>query len=397
MRSALLALALLAIPLSAIVPAAADVPLVRVIVGHEVWEDGEFTLRNAVFVGPGATLTVRNATLWLDANRTCTQRTNLPGLYQCVPHLGIHGGTLVLEDSVVDTHRWDGHDADTGFILEVQQGVARIRGSTLQHYRQVSFVMAGDAPSTVEGTTFREGAGPVRAMQGVELSFRGNVIEDGHDGIWVSDAAPDVQGNVIRRLDRGFDLGSPRYGVWAFTSSPQDRAWPMLGSIRGNLIEGVPVGILVQAGTPVLVEENVVRQADRGISINVQADGIGVVRESPIVRRNVVENSTHGFTLSGTSSTGTRSQSHRTVDLTENVFRDIRCHTVWLRVLPANLTVDVDARATYWGDREGPSLSNPECAALRVDTAAITIDTDPWSAKEPKWVKRLVSDLESLA
>lgn len=363
----------------------ADTVLGQVIVGDEVWE-GDWTLRQNVIVPAGASLTLRDGTFFLDAARTCTGRTNIPALYQCHPQLQVAGGTLIVENATLDSHLWDG-SVDGGFVLEVQDGAARIRNSTLQRYRQLSFVAVGPSPTIIEGNVFQVSNGPIRFMQGVEATFRGNVVQDGRDGVWVSDATVPIEDNRFRRLDKTFDGGTARYGIWVFASSPQDRAWRTLGPIRGNIVEDVPLGILLQHGDPAIVERNIVRNVTRGISVNLAPDGIGLARNVPTVRENVVQDAQHGITIGGITPIGPAEAANRTLDLSGNTLLDIACHDVWVRPLPQGMTLRVDATGAWWGTAEGPTPTDPACASVRLDTAAATVDVEPWLTHEPKWVK----------
>lgn len=384
MRLTALLLALLLAPFA--LPATqADTLLGQVIVGDEVWE-GDRTLRQAVIVPAGSTLTLRDGTFFLDASRTCTGRTNVPALYQCHPQLQVAGGTLIVENATLDSHLWDG-TLDGGFVLEVQDGTARIRNSTIQHYRQLSFVAVGPSPTVVEGNVFQISNGPIRFMQGVEGAFRSNLVQDGRDGVWVSDATVPVEDNRFRRLDRSFDSAAARYGIWVFGSSPQDRAWRTLGPIRGNVVEDVPLAILLQHGDPAVVERNIVRNVTRGISVNLLPDGIGIARGVPIVRENVVQGAQHGITIGGITPVGPSSEADRTLDLSGNTLLEIACHDVWVRPLPPGMTVRVDATGGWWGSPEGPTETDPACASVRLDTPAVTVDVEPWLTHEPKWVK----------
>lgn len=380
------ALALLVLPLAMPV-SQADVLLGRVVAGVTVYENGEFVFPDALIVPEGATLVFRNATIWLDADRLCTGYTNIPAAYQCVPQLGIRGGTLIMDRVVVDTHRWNG-ELEGGYIIDVEHGDAQITDSDLKHYRQISLYKPGLSPSLLEGNWFHESPGPIRFLQGVEATFRNNLVTDTRDGVWVNDATVDIVGNTFRDITQEFGTGGARESIWVFASSPQDRVWPTLGEIRGNRIENAFRAILNQNAFAIPIEDNVITNVTYGMTINIQSDGQNFARQPPIVRNNIVHDATNGIVVAGTAAVGSQGVAQKTLDLRGNAILDARCHALRVLPLPNVISVSVDARDTWWGSRDGPTSLDPACAPVRVDDESASVDTSPWLTKEPKWVKR---------
>lgn len=388
---ACLVLVLLIVPMLAAPLSSADQSLVRMLLGNTVIADGTYTFRDYLVVPAGATLTIRNATVWLDADRLCTGRTNLPGAYRCQPQLEVHGA-LVVESSTLDTRNWQ-DDVDHGFILDVERGTARIANSTLRHYVGVSFVQAGPAPTVVEGNAFREGVGAIRFMQGVDAVFRRNLVDGVRDGVLVSDAATPIEDNVFLNVTRSFDAAGYNWAIAVTSASPNDHAWRADGPVRRNLVDNATAGIVTRTGSANVIEDNVVRNVQAGMLLGVVQDGAALARDTPIVRRNLVEHAREGVRISGHATTGPSADSFEALSLEDNALVDITCIGVRVTPLPDGVSLAVDARAVWWGDGRGPRDASPECPAVLVEDPAATVDASPWLRAPPQWAADLLGDI----
>lgn len=371
----------------------ADVSLVRVLVGERTFADGEFTFRDHLVVPPGSTLTFRNARVWLDADRACTEDLADPTV--CLPQLAVYGA-LVLENATLDTRNWAGN-VESGFILNVERGTARITGSTLRHYSGITFYQPGPSPSLVEGNEFREGAEPIRFMQGVEAAFRRNLVVDAREGVEVSDASVPVEDNVFRNVTQKLGVGALNWAISVLASSPNDYAWPAEAPIRRNLVENATAGIVSRTGTAHVIEDNVVRGVQAGLMLVMVQDGQVKDRTAPIVRRNLVEEARFGIRVSGQAATSAVPSplTNVTLSLTDNALADIRCIGVQVLPIPNAIRVSVDATGLWWGSGRGPQDAGPGCPAVLVQDESATLDVTPWLRAPPAWVVPHVPDVRT--
>lgn len=387
MRAPLLALLVLLPALLA--PASqADVSLVRVLAGDVTFADGSFTFRDHLVVPPGSTLTFRNATVWLDADRACTTAP----FESCLPQLAVFG-RLVVEDSTLDTRNWVG-DTSHGFQLEVQRGVAHITGSTLRHYSRFTLYQPGPAPSVVEDNVFLEGGEPIRFMQGVEATFRRNLVADQREGVEVSDASVPVEDNVFRNITWKPPTGWLNWAIAVLSASPNDYAWTNLAPVRRNVVEDATVGIVIRTGAANVVEDNVFRRVEAGVLLAIVQDSRTADREEPVLRRNLVEDARFGVRVSGnvvTSDSGL--PTNATVALGDNALVDIRCTGVMVLPMRDGIRVHVDATGLWWGSGRGPQDASPECPAVLVQEETATVHVTPWLRAPPKWAVPLLPGL----
>ncbi|HWH08634.1 MAG TPA: right-handed parallel beta-helix repeat-containing protein [Candidatus Thermoplasmatota archaeon] len=346
-------LGLLLLPILAAPAAQADVGVVLVVAGERTFADGEFTFRHHVVVPPGATLILRNATVWLDAGRLCTDRPLDRVSTSCVPQLEVLG-TLIVENSTLDTRNWA---RGQGFILHVDRGVARITDSTLRHYTGVTFYQQGLAPSVVERNVFTEGVSGVRFVLGVQASFRGNLMTHLREGVEVSDSEVAIEDNVFRDLAHGG--GASGRAIWLRSAAPQDEVVANAGPVRRNLIENATVGISVSTGRANVVEDNVIRGGEAGMVLVAVQDTRTMDRDPPVVRRNLVDGARIGIRVSGNEagSVGpvrTAPPTDVGIPLSGNAIVGFTCHGIQVTTIPADIRIAVDATHVWWGDGRGP-------------------------------------------
>ena len=382
MRVPLLVLGLLLPILLGATGSRADVGVVRVIAGDQTFADGEYTFRDHVVVPPGVTLTFRNATVWLDAVRLCAE-ARFARTTNCVPQLSVHG-TLVVENATLDTRRWGA--AGDGFILRTTGGVARIADSTLRHYHGVTVYQPGLAPSILERNVFEDGVNPVRFQLGAAGAFRHNLVTGSHEGVDVSDSNVAVEDNVFRNL-----TGTRALAIELRNDAATDEAAPNLSPVRRNVIEGANIGISIATGRRNVVEDNVVRGGLLGIHVVAVQDGRAADRDTPILRRNLVDGAGIGVRVNGNEagSAGpvhTAPPSAAALALGDNAVVNAGCVGLQVLPIPAAITLSVDATGVWWGDGRGPQDRDAACPAVQVQDESAQVDASSWLRAPPGWV-----------
>lgn len=359
----LLALLLLAAPLPL---ALADDPPVLTIVGNVTYENGTFTFTNPVVVSAGATLTFRNATVFLD-HQCAGKQTACPD--------NIHvqgGGKLRVERSVVDAHGfsvtgWQGYHV-TGL-----NAVMHASDSTFRHY---NIIQLWDAP--VErlvflNNTFDDGWGPIH-FRTTEVDFLGNLVQGARNGaLQVDGADVTVHGNR-------FTDNAP----WWAVSVNDLEAVAADVAFTSNLVEGSKAGVRWLSRSGGTLADNLLRDNGDTLVLYLDAPGPGVAL--PVVRHNTFrenENATIFYELPRGPLVAPATAS---VTVRENAWLD-NCIDLWVYdggVTP--LSASVDATQSWWGSASGPQ-SATGCPAVRIDDPGSAVATSPWLLAAPAWLR----------
>lgn len=320
-----------------------------------VLADGTFRLDMPVHVGPGSTLTIRNATVYFDA-RGC-------GLPACEPPtIRVEGGTLLVQRSRLDTSR-----GDMSWSLVGEGARIEMLDSVVANYSYLSLQLAGDAPSRVERTTFRDAYGPLTFSRGALGDIRDNRFKHVVSGVALRDTSGTLVGNAFHdvRGGRAIDVQATILGEKSFATMPL---------VQGNLVEEADVGMVSLNGFPNPILENTFRNNRLALLVNALDGRDYQHTDAPIVEGNVFQG--NQLSLSMGVSAAKASGGVRTLHAHGNAFLGEGCPHVLARLRP-DVTIQVDATDNWWGSPDGPAPARDGCAP--VSSAAVT--AAPWRAE----------------
>lgn len=379
---AFLAACLLTTTLVALAPAGAEDVPVHTVTGDEVYADGTYVFYDPIVVASGTSLTFRNATVYLDQSSLCTGETNVPGAYQCRPHVEVSGGTLRVLDSTVTTRLPFEHH-DDGWRVESSAGVLLVERSTLLRYKEIVVAGAAAAPSAFRDSDLGDAVGPVWFQTGATGVFERNRVHDVRGGVFQTDATARIWDNLFERVDRSYGT-SVRYPIYLHETVSGDRAYETPSDIRRNVVNDSRWGILVQASYGGVIEDNVVRRVSNGIGITVGGDSLDVSRTPPAVHRNLVDGANNSLLVSATLAQLSTGVASERLDATDNAFVNTGCTDVRVQHVDDGFTLEVDVRSSWWGSPLGPQ-PHGTCDAVHDPYAGVTVLTSPWRTSEPEW------------
>lgn len=325
---------------------------------------GAFVVTEPIVVRPGETLTIRDATVWLDWRGPCFMGT----VGYCQPQIEVLGGTLVIERSVVTTHAFDPANAQSGWAIVSLGGQVVVRDSELSHFRILGVQEGSFAPSSIERNAWRDGDHAILVSRGADARIADNVIERVRQGIGVRDASALVEGNVIR--------GATGVGMLLDATLVGEKAFPTLPHARENLIESSRVGLVALGGFPMLVEDNILRGNGVGAQVVVTVGDDNLHREAPVFHDNRLEDNEDGVIV--TMVGAVRRPITVEVGLHGNSFTGTGCTDLEVLRGSALVTLLVDASGNWWGDAAGPQDRGAACPAV-VGGATVA----PWLTAAP--------------
>lgn len=345
-------------------PAIAD-PVLPV--GDQVLADGTFTITEPIVMAPGSTLTIRNATVWLDFPTTCPTRGSAG---YCQPQIMLNGATLKVVDSIIDTHLFEAGNTDSMYAIVTLGGRYDIQRSTFRHMR-IMGAQGGVAggQSKLADSTFVDGFQGLSFTRGANVQVERNRFERLTYGLAVHDGGGLVQGNTFRQIGgggtfgRALDVQSTLVGDKAFVTAP---------TVAGNLVEDSHQALLVLGGEGVIVRDNTFRRNALGTTIGVAVGEDMQHAAPPVYERNRLEGNETAITVytSGTPRTGPVTIG---VDVRGSTLVGTTCTDVDVLPAPAGVTVSVDARDSWWGTEDGPANRSTDCPAVRGNVL-----TNPW-------------------
>jgi hypothetical protein len=355
------------------VPASAvEQPLV--VAGHVVVEGGNHVWDQPVVVGPGSTLTIKDATVWLDwVPPICTKGT----AGYCQPNIMIlAGGALEVIDSMLDNHGWLIDDADTGYAIHALGGTLRLEDSVFQHYKAIGG-QGALARSTVTGSTFRWAISGVSFIRGSDADILGNSFEDVMFGVSIRDASGVVRGNRFNRSQRLFATEPFGRAIDVEDTIVGEKQFATMPIVEGNLIENGSQGMLNLNGFPNIVRNNTFRNNRIGASIGLSAGETTFNQAASSWTGNRFEGNLEALQVyvSGAPQNGTQAQA---ITLRGNSFLDTICTSVTAMPTAPSVALSVDANDNWWGSAAGPQDSSDGCPPVSGDVTA-----DTWLTEAP--------------
>lgn len=346
------------------------------IVGDVTYADGTFVFPENLVVGPGSTLTFRNAHVYLDAPLFCPSRGTAG---YCQPSILVTGGTLRILDSVIDSHGYSASDPESGWNVAGIGAVFVIEGSTLTHYKSLGTQSPGLEPSLVQGNAFVDGRGPLAFIRGAEATVQGNLFQDVYEGVSFHDSPSLLQDNVFRHVGRDYGLGRVGRAIDVESTVVGDKAYRAMTRVEGNLVEDAVYGMLNLNGFPNEIRNNVFRDTKMALVIGVSVGDNMLHSEAPIVEGNRFERSGDaiGIYTSGLFATAD-SRDAVTIRASGNSFVGTACREVSFLGVSPRVDMTVDVRGNWWGSDVGPQDRGAGCPAF---PAAVAYD--PWLTQAP--------------
>lgn len=379
MNGRLLAWSLTIATVVALVPAvgAQAVPQgVIPIAGDVEYADGTFVFRENLVVGPGATLTFRDAVVYLEAPKFCPTRGSAG---YCQPSILLDGGTLRILDSVVDSRTWTEHDFESGWSVAGISSTLDIRGSTLLHYKSLGTQLPGGARSLVADNVFTDARGSLSFTRGAEADVTGNAFQRVYTGVIFTDSESALVGNVFRDVGRDYGAGLFGRAIDVQSTVVGDKGFRALTLVKDNLVENAFQGMLNLNGFPNDVRDNVFRSNLQALTIGISVGDDILHSEAPNVVGNVFEDNGDAI-LVYTSGVYRTPEGHDvvTIPIHENSFLGTDCMEIDADQVSPRVTLTVDARDNWWGTAAGPQDHGPGCPAF-----AGAVLHDPWLTQAP--------------
>lgn len=338
-------------------------------------EGGEHVWTGPVVIGPGATLTVRDATVWLDWEPpVCTRGT----AGYCQPTIMVlPGGTLETDGSTFDAHAWQIDEPYGGYTIHAAGGALELHDSTFRHFEAIGAQGGGPAPSSITGNTFAWGISGISLIRTSTGEIVGNRFEDVMYAIAVRDTSAIVRNNHIVRAQRLFASEPFGRGIEVQYSLAGEKAMTTLPIVEGNVIEDGAQGILNLNGFPNIVRGNTIRNNRIGASIGLTAGETSFNHAAPSWTGNRFEGNLEALQVyvSGRPETG---EAFPHLALRGNSFLGTTCSDVITMPTAPTVHLSVDASGNWWGSPDGPQDRGPGCPALSGNVTA-----EDWLTEAP--------------
>lgn len=343
-------------------------------VGDQVIENGTFVITEPIVMGPGSSLTIRNATVYLDFPTHCPTRGSAG---YCQPQIMLLGATLEVINSTIDTHLYDPAVIDSGYAIAAIGGELHFRNSVVRHARIVG--AQGDAlgPSTAIDSRFEDGFQGLNFTRGTEAVVRGNVFENLMYGVAVRDGRSFITDNVFRGISKPSGTGN-LFGraIDVQSTLAGEKAYDTVVLVEGNTVTDSYQALLSLTNFSTVIRDNVFRRNEFGSTIGVPV-GEDMLHDDPITfTDNVLANNTTSVNLY--ASGNPREATVVTVPLQGNSFLDRGCIDVEILQTAATVTLKADATQSWWGHQDGPKDKSENCPATKGD-----VTTDPWLQEPP--------------
>ena len=350
-------------------------PAAYVVVGDEVIDGGVHVWDFPVIVTPGSSLTIKNATVYLDWRPpVCTHGT----FGTCPSGVQVQGGTLRIHDSTLDTHDWDEKDGWSGYKIGGTAATFDFQRSRFVHQEAFGTQFAGPERSIIKDNVFEWVTSAMNFWRGSEAEITGNEIRHALYGIEMRDTTGVIRGNVFRDVyrtwgsSRALIVQSTQVGQSLYVTDPV---------VEDNLFENGPraLAILSLNGFENVFRNNTIRGFAAGASVGLLAGD----REHKAHSRwegNTFEDNEMQMQVyvSGVPAEGTLEQIE--FQLHGNAFLGNSCTD--LRQVPTHARVElsIDANDNWWGSPDGPR-PNRDAECRRIDGNRIRIDR--WLTEAP--------------
>lgn len=349
-----------------------DQPLV--VVSDTTIDGGAHIWTNPVVVN-GATLTIRNATVYLDYIWGCGPRSNVT---VCTNNITIVNGTLRVINSTLDSHVWSADMFDSGFRIEGWASTIDVENSVIQHYTHLGTEVPGPARSTITNSALKQGITSLYFWRGAEVDIVGNTFEDDYHAIEFRDTSGVIRGNHFNRSGRYVDEETMvGRAMDVETTTVGEKQFDSTAVIEDNLVENGSWGLLHLNGFASTIRNNVFRDNDLGINIGLIAGDNITHKDAPLLSGNVMddnETAVHAY-ISGAPSDGLDT---RTLDLRGTQFVNTTCQEIVATQVPDNTSLTVDATNSWWGTPDGPQSHGKKCPATAGD-----VKVSPWLTSAP--------------
>lgn len=361
---------MLALALTAGLPVAAEAAP-TVIVGSQTIEGGSHTFTEQLIVAPGSTLTIKDATIFLDVPRSCP----IGGSFEfCHPSLFVMpGATLITRGATFDTHLpVTINPASGGYTVYAYAGVLDIEDTTFIHARTVGGEAPGATVSTVRNSTFTQSLYPITMIRGMQGIIEGNTIVDSRQGIHMRDADSVIRNNTIEVIGNGIDVQATLVG--GMSGALTTRAL-----VEGNTVRGGLRAFFSLTNYAITVRDNVFEDAVIGAVFGVITGDDIRVEEPVTFENNLLRGNETGVYSYANVHGGQEQPIEITVPLRQNSIVESECSSATVNP-PGNGNVHLvmDARSNWWGSAAGPQSNGQNCPAIVGDVLF-----DPWLSSAP--------------
>lgn len=341
-----------------------------VVVGSLTIEGGVHTFTEQIIVTPGSTLTVKDATIFLDATSSCPIRGNVTF---CHPQLFVMaGGTLVTDGATFDTHNPVViNPASGGYLILSYGGVLDIDNTTFNHANTVGGEGPGPRPSRIRNSTFFESLYPISMIRGMEGIIENNEIIASRQGIHVRDADSVIVGNNISVGGNGIDVQATKVGAIAGLTTRT--------RVEDNYVTGGLRAFFTLNAWQSTVRNNTFDGAVLGAQIGVLTGEDIPVEEQIIFDNNILSNNETALYTYANVEGGQELPIEVVVPIRNSSIIGTTCTSALVNP-PGAATVHLimDAKNNWWGSAQGPQGNGQDCPAIVGDVLY-----EPWLSAPP--------------
>lgn len=332
------------------------------------YHDGTFVVTEPLVVAPGATLSIENATVYLDFPTICPTKGSAG---YCQPQITIlAGGTLRVVNSTIDTHNWTPLNTDTAYAIVTLGGRIVAISSTFRHPRIIGG-QGATATALIQGSTFTDGVHGLSLTRGMTGTIENSVFEDLRYGVAIHDGTSSLTSNVFRRITRDFGGGDFGRAIDIQATIVGEKAFENRSVITGNLVEDSHQALLSLNNDASSITDNVFRGNVIGTTIGAIV-GDEVIRDAlPLYTRNTLDG--NETALSAYTSGLRQTPGAIELPIHGNAFLNTLCTEVVESSLPTGVVLTVNASDNWWGTPSGPVDRGPTCPAT---TGSVI--TSPW-------------------
>jgi hypothetical protein len=343
-------------------------------VGDQVLENGTFVVTEPIIIGPASSLTIKNATVYLDFPTYCPTQGSIG---YCQPQIMLLGGTLEVLNSTIDTHLYDPAVINSGYAIASVGGELHIRNSVVRHARIVGAQGESPGPSTIIDSQIVDGYQGLNFTRGTEAVVRGNLFENLMFGVAAHDGRSFIIDNVFRNISKISGTGNP-FGraIDVQATIVGEKAFDTVVFVEGNTVVDSHQALLSLTNFATVIRDNVFRRNQTGSTIGIPVGDEMLHADLPIYTDNVLTSNQNSVQLY--ASGNPREATEVTMPLRGNSFVDRGCIDVEILPTAATVTLKADATQSWWGDEFGPRPKSEQCPATKGN-----VTTEPWLQEPP--------------